>query len=766
VFAVLSGDEDAQEAAWQPARQLWFHGVTIDDESKSPVKSIQGEHSTVESFWIARRSQQGSNIMALAAVLLCMNATAYAQAPAPDTIVLNSRATILVDSRQPVPIQRAAEDLASDMQKVFGTAPRIVTSEAQAAPVAGSVSIVLGDEDDDVAPADHDSTPEAFSITSGGDNPQVIRLAGSDMRGTIYAIYQFSQQYLGVDPMYYWTDHEPARHSAIQLPARLDDRFPAPVFRYRGFFINDEDLLTGWAPGEAKDHSGISLAVWNKICETILRLRGNMIVAGTWPFPNDPQDHVVEERGLLLNQHHAEPLGVNFSRWPHDVPYNFTADPQYIENAWKNAVAAYPKDQKILWEIGLRGLSDQPYSALDPSVRGNEQAQGRVISKAIAEQIRIVRAKYPNAVFITDLWMEGNQLMRQGYLKIPPGVITVWADSGYGYMGDDGQAGPGQGAYIHVAMYNTRANQLSELTPVSRIFDSLGRFQKAGATAFLLVNTSDIRPVTMGASAVLDFGWKGASIGTSDQFYRDWSSEEFGAKAAAQVAAVYKAYFEAPASLPGTPVRPYGDNYYHTVASEMLRSALIQYPIYHLPGQDPFWTQPGVGPIPYDSDRAFEQAEREVKNCGDAAPRWDAVWKQAEAAEPLVAADRRLFYQAGVLTMIAINRESNRMLLALSQAVVALHNGDHATAAAKTNEALQAIDAIQMSESKAEYGKWKNWYHGDWLTGVDRTRQLVEDFAAWLRDPDAPMPPPIDWRNWEAYYHIQHYEGTRTVDVH
>jgi len=32
------------------------------------------------------------------------------------------------------------------------------------------------------------------------------------------------------------------------------------------------------------------------------------------------------ERGLLLNQHHAEPLGVNFSRWPNDIPYNFTSD--------------------------------------------------------------------------------------------------------------------------------------------------------------------------------------------------------------------------------------------------------------------------------------------------------------------------------------------------------------------------------------------------------------------------------------------------------
>lgn len=705
---------------------------------------------------------------AVCATTLFMLLPASTRARAADSgITLDSRATILVDSGQPGPVQRAAEDLASDMEKVFGQKPRIVSTAED----AGAVTIVLGDEATG-APADHDAAPEAFSITTGtatlggGRKAEVIRLAGSDMRGTIYAIYQFSQEYLGVDPMYYWTDHEPAKHAFVRIPGALDERFPAPVFRYRGFFINDEDLLTGWAPGEAKDHTGISLAVWNKICETILRLKGNMVVAGSWPFPNDPQDRLVAERGLLLNQHHAEPLGVNFSRWPHGVPYNFTSDSQYIENAWKNAVAAYPKGQQILWELGLRGLSDQPYAALDPAVRGNEKAQGRLISKAIAEQIRIVRAKYPHAVFITDLWMEGAKLMRSGDLVIPPDVITVWPDTGYGYMQDDGQVKAGEGAYIHVAMFNWEANQLSELTPVSRIFDSLGRFQKAGATAFLLVNTSDIRPVTMGASAVLDFGWKGAAMGSSDTFYKDWSGEEFGAKAAAAVAAVYKAYFEAPADLPGEPPRPYGDDYYHTMARELVRSVMVQWPTYGLPGQSPFWAEPSIRPIPYDAQWAPEQAAKEIKACGDAEPRWDAVWKQALAAEPLVASDRRDFYQAGVLTMIAINRDSNRMLLELAEAIEALHNGDHATAEAKTQAALEAIAAIKESESKAEYGKWKNWYRGDWLTGVDRTRELVEDFAGYLKNPDTAIPPPLEWRNWEAYYHIQHYEGTRTVDVH
>jgi hypothetical protein len=694
--------------------------------------------------------------------LLCQSGSAHAA----DSITLDSHTTIFVGQDQPRPVLLAAKDLATDMGKVFGSEPKAVQDEKD----TGAVTIVVGDGLSG-APSDHPSAPESFSITTGfatknnGRAEKIIRLAGSDMRGAIFAIYQFSQQYLGVDPMYYWTDHEPAHRTSIHLSNSLHEVFGPPVFRYRGFFINDEDLLTGWAPGEATDHTGISLEVWNKICETILRLKGNMVVAGSWPFPNEPQDRVVMERGLLLNQHHAEPLGVNFSRWPNNVPYNFTSDPQYIEHAWRNAVAAYPKDQQILWEIGLRGLSDQPYSELDPAVRGNDHAYGQLVSKALAEQVQVVRAKYPNAVFITDLWMEGAKLMRQGDLIIPPEVITVWPDTGYGDMQDDGQVAAGQGAYIHVAMYNFVANQLSELTPVDRIFSSLGRFQNAGATAFLLVNTSDIRPVTMGASAVLDFGWKGVPIGSSDDFYRDWSSEEFGPAAASRVAATYKAYFKAPAQISAALSHPYGDNYYHTVARELMRSVMVQWPTYTLPGQAPPWIKPSVQKIPYDPDWAEKQAEHEIEACQKAKTRWDAVWRQAQTAEPFVAADRRAFYQASVLTMIEINRESNQILLSVSRAIVALRKGDRTAAVSQVSAALGAVDAIKQAELKAEYGKWKDWYRGDWLTGVDRTRELLVMFAWFLKNPDAPVPPPVEMSNWEAYYHIQHYQGQRSVEV-
>ncbi|MGH9402461.1 MAG: glycosyl hydrolase 115 family protein [Terriglobia bacterium] len=693
-------------------------------------------------------------------------------------ILLNSSVTILQSPNAPGPIQLAAEDLASDFEKVMSKKPAIITQEKG----AGPVTILIGEQSEipqAIRPANL-TAPESFSISVTTANwnekrpTKVVVLAGADMRGAIYAIYEFSQKYLGIDPMYYWTDHQPTHRASIELPASLDENFPAPVFKYRGLFINDEDLLTGWAPGEKKDHTGISLAVWNKIYETILRLKGNMVAPGTWIFPDDPQVKLAAKRGLIVTQHHAIPLGLNVARWPKDVPYNYTTHPEILERAWKDAVNSYVPGQEVLWSVGLRGLSDVTYASMDPSVRNNNKALGQLISKAIADQINIVRAVRPDAKFVTNLWQEGARLVQQGDLKIPPEVTKVWADGGYGYLQDHGEVAAGQGAYDHVAMMNGRANQLTEMVPIQRSFSELGRYIKVGATDYFLVNTSDIRPVTMSIRAVMDVAWKGLPSGAdpADEFYRQWSSEEFGEKAAPQIARLYKEYFDAPAHF-GDPVREYGDQLYHTEARRMMLTYMIDSPLYAIPSQAPKWEAArlldrgfGFGPNRMTGKEWLNQATaREIQQCGDAQPRWDAVWKKALAIEPLVPAARQPFYHAQALAMIAINRESNHILYLVSKAIQDAQNGQTAQAREETHQALSALDRIQQAEAAAEYGKWKNWYRGDWLTGVYRTRQIAQTFSNFLDDPLTHIAPPVLWDGWEAYYHIMHYEGDRSADV-
>ena len=690
-------------------------------------------------------------------------------------VTLDSNAAILLDGDEPLPIAKAAQDLADDFEKVMRKKPKIVHRAEDQSPV----TIWIGEKSRLPRSMRPESLtePESFSISvthSGGKSQpgEIVLLAGADMRGTVYAIYEFSEKYLGVDPLYYWTDHKPLNRARIELPVSLNKQFSAPVFKYRGFFINDEDLLTGWAPGEAKDHTGISLLVWNKIFETILRLKGNMVAPGTWIFPDEPQIKLAGQRGLILTQHHAIPLGLNVARWPKDVPYSYSSHPEILERAWRNAVIAYPPNQEVLWTVGLRGLSDASYAAFDPSVRGSDKALGELITKAIANQMQIVRSLRPDAKFITSLWQEGARLVQQGYLDIPPEVATVWPDTGYGYLQDKGLLTAGQGAYYHVAMMNGRANQLTEMVPVERIDSEFGRYIKAGATHYMLLNTSDIRPVSMTTKAVMDIVWKGLppdGAGDSDRFYRQWSSEEFGTKAAAQVSEVYKQYFATPAHLPGEqPALEYGDQYYHTEARRLLLEHMVGAPLYSLPGQAPTWVTPRVFSEPSENPRMQILAEAlkgEIQRCGEAQPRWGALWAKAVAAEQLVSPERRAFYRAHVLTMIAIGRESNRVLLSVAEAVQNAEMGETARARTGVARALEALDEIFKAEANAEYGKWKGWYRGDWLAGIHRTRELVQIFAKHLNDPSSPMPPPIFWTGWEAYYRIMHYEGERTANV-
>ena len=710
----------------------------------------------------------------------------------PSTVTINSSVTIVESADEPGPVRRATEDLLSDFSKVFGQTPSLANhmegSGQTAILISGPQRPYAGIK---CAEPTGGAESFAFSVVHLAGRQQVrdvICLAGADMRGTIYAIYQFSQVVLGVDPMYLWTDKQPEKRHSITLPADFARVYPKPVFRYRGFFPNDEDLLTGWIPATKGEKTGIPLKVWDNIFETTLRLKGNMIVPGTWIFPDDAQVDAAAKRGLIVNQHHAIPLGVNVARWPKDVPYNFSTHPEILERAWTNAVATYKPDEEILWSVGLRGLSDSSYASLDPSVRDNDSLLGKRINDAIAEQMKIVRAKYPKAEFVTDLWQEGARLMQKGLLQIPPEVTLVWADTGYGDMQDGGKVAAGQGAYFHVAMMNGNANQLSEMVPVAVIQEELGRYIKAGATSYILVNTSDIRPVAMTTRALMDVAWGGVPAAGSDAdsaFYRRWAAEELGTKSADAVAAVYKEYFAAPSprssmqpvgltsagNAPPAPPRlsnvprEEGEQHYHSEMRRLLLDRLSENQVAAVPSQSPKWTPPRLIASP-DEQTSHAMLARDIEECDEAQPRWDAVWQHAVAAKELVDPDRRDYYQAAVLTMITINRESNRALLLVARALQDDAAGDEEKAGNEAGEALQALDAIQTSMAAAEYGKWKNWYRGDWLTGVYRTRELVEAYADHLKDPMAKLPAPVAWSGWEAYFHIMEYEGDRSVDVH
>lgn len=75
---------------------------------------------------------------------------------------------------------------------------------------------------------------------------EMIVIAGSDKRGTIYGIYEFSKQ-IGVSPWYYWADVHVKQKENLYFKKGIytDDE---PAVEYRGIFLNDEEPSLGsWA---------------------------------------------------------------------------------------------------------------------------------------------------------------------------------------------------------------------------------------------------------------------------------------------------------------------------------------------------------------------------------------------------------------------------------------------------------------------------------------------------------------------------------------
>jgi hypothetical protein len=82
------------------------------------------------------------------------------------------------------------------------------------------------------------------------DNPfpgidRALVIAGSDMRGTIYGLYDVSEQ-IGVSPWWWFADVPVKQKDGVwALEGRKIQR--SPSVKYRGFFINDEQpALTNW----------------------------------------------------------------------------------------------------------------------------------------------------------------------------------------------------------------------------------------------------------------------------------------------------------------------------------------------------------------------------------------------------------------------------------------------------------------------------------------------------------------------------------------
>ena len=144
-----------------------------------------------------------------------------------------SHATISYSADEYEGVKIAINNLKADIEKVLGKAPLLLEGSGEASILIGTIG--KNKDIDKLKLADLKGKREKYIITTIGNQ---LVIAGSDRRGTIYGIYELSQQ-LGVSPWYYWADVPiTKRDEAYIIKGTYTDGEPAVDFR--GIFLNDE----------------------------------------------------------------------------------------------------------------------------------------------------------------------------------------------------------------------------------------------------------------------------------------------------------------------------------------------------------------------------------------------------------------------------------------------------------------------------------------------------------------------------------------------
>ena len=559
--------------------------------------------------------------------------------------------------------------------------------------------------------------------------PEEIILRCGDDLGAVYALLSISERLLRVRPLGWWMGLQPEKMNAVSVPCQTWES-PKYKVRFRGWFVNDEVLFSGWHSEE-----NARAEVWERVFETVLRCGGNMVIPGTdRGFDGHALNEMALERGLWLTQHHTELLGAKmFARVYPDLQPSYTLYPEKYEGLWQEAIDRYA-GKRVVWAVGFRGQGDRAFWE-DDGEADTAEKRGAFIARVMRRQMELVRAKDPDAHFCTNLYGEMMALYRDGHLPVPEGVIKLWGDNGFGRMVSRRQNNdnprtnampaenePGDnGIYYHVSFYDLQAaNHITPLqNPPQMVADELKTILRHHADTLWNINVGSIYPHPF----LLDLVSRVWKTGEYDagQAARDFARQYYGRE---EMASLFTNYAESAVFYGPHADDRAGDQYYHwplrALAHALLRGE-IDRPIDSL-----LWAAEGD----------FEQ---QTKHLAEAVKPGIATWREylrkarsimdeLEEKDPAAACrlrDREYLYGL-------IHQTGCEGLYSFCQACVHALEGHDLQAYLWTDSALQchrkALNAMDQVR-----GRFAHIYRNDCFSGVSLTVQVLEAVRAWLR---------------------------------
>ncbi|MBB4804699.1 hypothetical protein HNP37_004796 [Flavobacterium nitrogenifigens] len=373
---------------------------------------------------------------------------------------------------------------------------------------------------------------------------KALVIAGSDKRGTIYGIYDLSNQ-IGVSPWYYWADVPVKKQSELHVLPGIHSQ-EEPKVKYRGIFINDEaPALTGWA---FEKFGGFNSKFYDKVFELILRMKGNYLWPAMWGrmfYVEDLQNAILaDEYGVVMGTSHHEPLTRAHAEWgKSNGKWDFTTNSEALIQFWKDGIKRMGNKETIV-TVGMRGDGDEPMTegtAIE-LLENIVKTQRNIIAEGTqkpAEETPQMWALYKE---VQDYYDKG--------MTVPDDITLLLCDDNWGNIRklpelDSKPRKGGYGIYYHYDYVGGPRNyKWINTNQIERVWEQMDLAYQYGVDKIWIVNVGDIKPMEFPIEFFLDMAWNPEKFnaGNLEQYYADWAKENFDNQFTGEIAEILKLY--------------------------------------------------------------------------------------------------------------------------------------------------------------------------------------------------------------------------------
>lgn len=464
---------------------------------------------------------------------------------------------ILMDEKEDIGIQIAVRNLQADFFKVAGNKPNLITAPTKGRFVlVGSLKSRFVTELVKKGKLDVSQLRgknEKYLLTTISDafdsGTEALVIVGSDKRGTIYGIYELSEQ-IGVSPWYDWADVPIAKKSNLAI-ARGNYTAGEPAVKYRGLFLNDEaPCLTGWVKQTYGTNYG-DHRFYARVFELILRLRGNYLwpAMWSWAFYQDDSlnSQTANEMGVAIGTSHHEPMARNHQEWTRKRKehgnWNYETNSKIIDEFFRFGIERAKNTENVI-TIGMRGDGDEAMS---------KETDTKLLERIIKNQRKIIeKATGKPANKTPQVWALYKEVLDyyDNGLRAPDDVIMLLCDDNWGNVrrlpNEEERKHPGGwGMYYHVDYVGAPRNtKWLNVTPIQHMWEQLQLTYDYGVDKMWVLNVGDLKPMEYPITLFMDMAWNPKRYDAANllDHTREFCTQQFGEKHADEAARIFNLY--------------------------------------------------------------------------------------------------------------------------------------------------------------------------------------------------------------------------------